>query len=192
MIGARACSIIPAPRYSEFVPCLPLARKDTALAKRTPKTPLAKAYSRCAVEELAATNAEDALKEIVDAMVAKRILKTDKQAEVLKGLLEREKLGTTAIGKGVALPHVRRASLKEPIGAIGHSTEGLDFRALDGGLTHTICVTMTPVNPPEIHLDFMTRMLTLTSEVMFTKLLNQTKKLGDFVELFEEREVEAG
>lgn len=160
------------------------------MAKRTPKTPLAKAYSRCAVEELAASNAEEALKEIVEAMVKKRILKAGERAEVLEGLLKREKLGTTAIGKGVALPHVRRADLKEPVGAIGHSTGGINFRALDGGPTHTICVTMTPVNPPEIHLDFMTKMLTLASEVLFTKLFNQTKKLEDFVELFEERETE--
>lgn len=142
------------------------------------------------MEELKATNVRDALGEIVDAMKKKRLITAKERDEVFDGLLKREKLGTTAIGKGVALPHVRRAELEQPIGAIGHSTPGIDCRALDGNLTHTICVIMTPVNPPNIHLDFMTRMVALASDDLFTKVLNQTKKLEDFVELFQEREGE--
>lgn len=142
------------------------------------------------MEELKATNIEEALKEIVAAMKSKRLITAKERDEALAGLLKREELGTTAIGKGVALPHVRRPDLKEPVGAIGHSTSGIECRALDGNLTHTICVIMTPVNPPSVHLDFMTRMVALASDDFFTKVLNQTKTLADFVELFEEREAE--
>jgi len=160
------------------------------LAAKSSKSPLAKAFSKCAIPELAATNMGDALKEIVDAMVAKKVIKAGEKKEVLEGLVKRETVGTTAIGKGIALPHVRRADLSEVTGAIAHSTDGINCRALDGQLTHTICAMLTPVNPPNIHLDFMTQMVNLAADDFFTKVLNQTTKLGDFVELFEERDEE--
>ena len=160
------------------------------MAKLSPKTPLAKAFSYCAIEELSGSNIQEALEEIVDAMVAAKILPKKDRGEVLAGLLKREELGTTAIGKGVALPHVRRPDLKEVVGAIGHSTPGIDCRSLDGHPTHTVCVMLTPVNPVQVHLDFMTKMVGLASDDLFTKVLNQTAELADFVELFEEKEAE--
>ena len=160
------------------------------MARQSPSTPLAKAFRRCAVPELKAASLDAAFEEIVDAMVAKKIITPEEKGDILGGLIKREKLGTTAIGKGVALPHVRRPDISEVVGAIGHSTPGIDCRALDGNLTHTICVLLTPVNPPEIHLDFMTKMVALASDDFFTKVLNQTKTRQDFVELFEEKELE--
>lgn len=160
------------------------------MAKPPTKGPLAKAFSKCAIRDLKATTMQEALVEIVDVMVAKKVVKPGEREEVLEAFLKRETLGTTAIGKGVALPHVRRPGLSEVVGCIAHSTEGMDCRALDGQPTHTICAMLTPVNPPNIHLDFMQKMVRLAADDFFTKLLNQTRKLQDFVELFAEKEAE--
>ena len=160
------------------------------MAKKPPRGTLGKAFSKCAIRELKASTMHDALAEIVDAMVEKKVIDATERDEVIEGLLKRETLGTTAIGKGVALPHVRRPNLAEVKGAIAHSNSGIDCRALDGQLTHTICAMLTPVNPPHIHLDFMTKMVDLAADDFFTRLLNQTRKLQDFVELFDEREAE--
>ncbi len=160
------------------------------MARSSSLPPLAKAFSKCSIREVKADNMQDALVEIVSAMVAKKLIAAEEEKEVLEAFLKREKLGTTAIGKGVALPHVRRPGLKEVVGVIAHSTEGIDCRALDGQLTHTICAMLTPVNPPEIHLEFMQKMVKLAADDFFTKILNQTTKLQDFVELFAEKEAE--
>ena len=147
---------------------------------------MAKAFSKCVIRELTATGMQGALTEIVDEMVATKVVEAKDRDEVLEGFIKRETLGSTAIGKGVALPHMRRAELAEATGAIAHSTNGIDCRALDGQLTHTICALLTPVNPPDIHLNIMTKLVSLAADDFFTKLLNQTQKLSDFVELFEE------
>src|SRR5258706_4580229 len=59
-------------------------------------------------------------------------------------LLEREKLGSTAIGEGIAIPHGKLPKLSGVVAAFGRSRAGVDFQSLDGGLTQLFFLLVAP------------------------------------------------
>lgn len=79
--------------------------------------------------DLKATTKEDALRELVDVLATSPDV-TDKE-ELLNAIFEREKVISTGVGIEVALPHVKIASVKNFVIAIGRSHKGIDFESLD-------------------------------------------------------------
>jgi len=79
--------------------------------------------------DLKATSKEDALRELVDVLATSPDV-TDKE-ELLNAIFEREKVISTGVGIEVALPHVKIASVKNFVIAIGRSHKGIDFESLD-------------------------------------------------------------
>jgi PTS system nitrogen regulatory IIA component len=74
-------------------------------------------------------------------------------AEVLaRRFGERESLGSTAIGGGVALPHCRSAGLDRPLLLLARSAAGVPFGAADGSLVHLFVAVVTPAGSPAEHL----------------------------------------
>jgi PTS system nitrogen regulatory IIA component len=67
---------------------------------------------------------------------------------LLEKLLKREELGTTAIGKGVAVPHCRAKGLKVPALLLGLSPEGVAFDAVDGKPSHVFFLLVSPEDNP--------------------------------------------
>jgi PTS system nitrogen regulatory IIA component len=67
---------------------------------------------------------------------------------LLDKLLKREELGTTAIGKGVAVPHCRAKGLKAPALLLGVSPEGVAFDAVDGKPSHVFFLLVSPEDNP--------------------------------------------
>jgi len=98
------------------------------------------------VPGLEASRKEDAIRQLVDRFVdAGRIEKKDRVG-VLRALLNREKLGSTGIGGGVALPHAKHRCIRETLCAIGRSDKGIEFNALDGEPVHLVFLVMSPAN----------------------------------------------
>jgi mannitol/fructose-specific phosphotransferase system IIA component (Ntr-type) len=74
-------------------------------------------------------------------------------SEIERVAWAREQTVATGIGHGVAIPHARRAELKEPIVAVGISEAGVDFDAPDGQPTHVVFLLVTPRADPAVQLD---------------------------------------
>ena len=72
--------------------------------------------------------------------------------KVLEVLLERERLGSTGIGKGIAIPHGRFEGITAPIAALGRSPQGIQFEALDGKPVHLIIALASPADTGKTHL----------------------------------------
>ncbi|MBU0575406.1 MAG: PTS sugar transporter subunit IIA, partial [Proteobacteria bacterium] len=94
------------------------------------------------LEELKAKSKREVLVELAGAF-AKGGLTFDPDA-MLHVLLEREKLGSTGIGDGIAIPHGKLAGLEEMVVAFGRSREGVDFEAMDGKPAHLFFLLMAP------------------------------------------------
>ncbi len=93
-------------------------------------------------------------KELLEKMVS-RAASLDNAVEkdaVLKALIERERLGTTGIGHGVAIPHGRVKGLKEIIVFFGRSEKGVDFDSMDRMPVHLFFVIMAPEHSAAAHL----------------------------------------
>ncbi|HEV7519284.1 MAG TPA: PTS sugar transporter subunit IIA [Thermoanaerobaculia bacterium] len=83
--------------------------------------------------------------------VAERGLVTDPQ-ELYSRLWEREQLGSTAVGAGVAIPHCKLAGLARGIVALGVTAAGVDFAAVDGRPVRLFFLVVSPVGSPGEHL----------------------------------------
>lgn len=83
---------------------------------------------------------------------------------LLRLLLEREALGSTGIGDGVAIPHCKYPSLKAPVLLFGRSDAGIDFNAVDGRLVHLFFLLVVPEGAAGQHLKLLARLSRLLKE----------------------------
>ncbi|CAN5280183.1 hypothetical protein BH09SUM1_BH09SUM1_30320 [soil metagenome] len=88
------------------------------------------------VADLKSTNKEEVLEELI-ALLASSSQVTNKE-ELRDKILERERTLSTGVGAGMAIPHVKIASIKDFVAAVGRSKKGLNFESLDGAPTHVV------------------------------------------------------
>jgi len=81
---------------------------------------------------LNAESKREAIKELVDLLIERGRVPRAQGKGLLDALMAREKLGSTGIGRGIAVPHAAHASVKELMGAVGIASRGIDFQSLDG------------------------------------------------------------
>ena len=90
-----------------------------------------------------------------------------KKKSVLDVLLDREKISTTAIGEGVAIPHGKLPGVERVLGVFARSPEGVDFASLDGAPTHLFFVLIAPENAAADHLKALARISRLLKDEEF-------------------------
>jgi PTS system nitrogen regulatory IIA component len=93
--------------------------------------------------------------------------------KVLDVLLERERISTTAIGEGVAIPHGKLAGVERVLGVFARSVDGVDFASLDGAPTHLFFVLIAPENAAADHLKALARISRLLKDESFRRRLMQ-------------------
>ncbi len=93
------------------------------------------------------------------------------QKRVLDVLRERERISTTAIGEGVAIPHGKLPNVDRVLGVFARSTEGVDFGSLDGAPTHLFFVLIAPENAAADHLKALARISRLLKDDAFRRRL---------------------
>ena len=120
---------------------------------------------------LKAKNKDEALKEL-SALIGKSE-KIEKKDVIYKALLERENLGSTGIGKGVAIPHAKTDAAESLTIAFGISKEGVDFKSLDQEKVKIFFVFASPFKDSQIYLKVLARISRLIRDENFReKLLN--------------------
>jgi len=114
------------------------------------------------VPEMHATTKEEALVELTEALLASGCV-LDKD-EVLRILQERENLGSTGIGDGVAIPHGKLKNLDRLVMSFGRSREGVDFDSMDGKPAHLFFLLVAPEESVGIHLKTLARISKLLKD----------------------------
>jgi PTS system nitrogen regulatory IIA component len=115
--------------------------------------------------DLRSTDKVGVLREISEALArAYPQLSAPRLAETL---LEREKLGSTGVGEGVAIPHGKLAGLPGLLAAFGRSRQGVDFAAIDGKPTYLFFVLFAPENSAGVHLKALARISRLFKSPQF-------------------------
>jgi PTS system nitrogen regulatory IIA component len=79
------------------------------------------------------------------------------QEELVRVLMERERLGSTGIGGGIGIPHGKLKDLESLVLGFGLSRKGVDFESIDGQPTHIFFILMTPENSTGLHLKLLAR-----------------------------------
>jgi fructose PTS system EIIBC or EIIC component len=106
--------------------------------------------------ELSSTKKIDVVKELIDLLDGAGYL-TDAEA-FLTSVLEREKVGSTGIGKGIAIPHSRTSTVREVVVAIGRSSAGIEFEALDNRPVHLVFLIAAPIESGGLYLKALARL----------------------------------
>ena len=108
--------------------------------------------------------------------------------ELLDMLLEREKLGTTAMGDGIAIPHARVESLDRLLASFGRSRNGVDFDSVDGKRTHLFFLLVAPGTEGSTHLLTLARLSRFLTQPEFRAKLLEVEAVEDLFRAVEEEE----
>jgi PTS system nitrogen regulatory IIA component len=133
---------------------------------------------------------DDVLREMVERLPQRTVAASGE--DLLGKLLEREKLGTTAIGGGIAIPHCKVGGLKAPVLALGLSREGVAFDSVDGKDTHVIFLVVSPLEHPNTNLRLLASIAKLVrrSGALSMKLL-KAPTAGEAIRVLREEEEKA-
>ena len=139
----------------------------------------------CQVDVRGKTKPE-VLRELSEALVA-AVPGLDR-AELYAMLVEREKLGTTAMGDGIAIPHARIESLDRVLAVFGLSRGGVDFDSLDGRPTHLFFLLVAPGREGSAHLLLLARLSRLLGVEDFRARLREVGSTDELFRAIEEEE----
>src|SRR3989338_5910117 len=122
---------------------------------------------------LNATAKEDVLKELVDVLA--QVENIGDAKGILKALIERENLGSTGIGQGIAIPHGKTDKVTRLVAVLGISKSGVNFDALDGEPVYIFFLLVAPKATAGPHLKALAQISRLLRDTYFCELIRKCK-----------------
>jgi len=123
------------------------------------------------VTDLKSNKKEDVIKELVDALINAGDIEKRHRNKLIEALMNRESLGSTAIGQGIAIPHAKIDCVDKLVGAFGLSKKGVDFDSLDGELAYIFFLLVAPQDSAGPHLKALARISRLLKDKYFRDTL---------------------
>ncbi len=140
------------------------------------------------VEAIAPGAKHDVLDEMVRKLVESGALAKDEARDVSRALMRREELGSTGVGKGVAVPHAKHAAVEGVLGVLGRSDDGLEFDSLDGQPVRVLFMLVSSPDCIEPHIEALRKVTTLLRDEDFLSFIARAKDKAELVELIAEAE----
>jgi len=103
-------------------------------------------------------------------------------------LMEREKLGSTGIGQGIAIPHAKTDQTAEVVAAFGLSKRGAQFGALDGEPAYIFFLLVAPPDAASLHLKALARISRLLKDKFFRQALRDVKDPNEVIKIIKEED----
>ncbi len=136
--------------------------------------------------DLKAQNKKDAIIELIELLKeSKKIKKTD---EIIDVVLERENLGSTGVGHGVAIPHGKTDVLSEQVGVLGISKKGIEFNSLDGEPVYIIFLLVGPVEVTGQHLKALSKISRLFKDKFLRQAIKDAQTKEDVVKIIQQED----
>ena len=123
--------------------------------------------------DLEGKNKTEIINGLVDIII--KSSKTKNKKVLSDALMDREKLGSTAIGNGVAVPHAKIEGVKQTVLAFGRSVGGVDFNSLDGEKTHLFFMLISPKDDIGAHLKILAKISHLIKDRFMVGLFKNSK-----------------
>ena len=136
--------------------------------------------------DLQAIGKEEAVREMVQSLLDAGDLEKDEFESIVKAILKREELGSTGIGRGVAVPHTKHPSVDRLVGTVAVSKDGVDFASLDGETVQLFFLLISPPDRPGDHLRALESISRQLRDDTFCRFLKQAKTPGDIQQLLDE------
>jgi len=142
--------------------------------------------------ELRAVEKRPAIREMVEALRDAGTIGSEDLEGVVRAILKREEVGSTGIGKGVAVPHAKHPKVKKLVGMLARSKKGVDFNSLDGQPVKLIFLLISPPDSAALHIKALERIFTLLKNDDFCRFALASQKAEDIMELLKEADQKAG
>ena len=138
------------------------------------------------IPELNGETKDEVINELID------LFKDDPRVEdiekVRSAVLDREKVMSTGVGKGFAIPHGKTNVVKEIVGAFGKIKDGIDYESLDGNPVHLVFLLVGKDNLISTHIKLLSRISRLMNKDDFRHRLTEANSADEIVKLFSDEE----
>ena len=138
------------------------------------------------IANLKAQEKQAAIQEMIARLNDSGAVEPDQSPSVMKAILKREEMGSTGIGRGIAVPHAKTSAVKKVVGVLAVSPAGIDFDALDGQPVQAIFLVLSPPDAPEEHIQVLRRITEMMRDEDLSRFLRSTKDEKSLVELLVE------
>jgi len=136
--------------------------------------------------EMASEEKEGAIRELVGNLVSAGQINADDADGIVSAIMKREELGSTGIGRGIAVPHTKHPCVDKLVGTVGVSQTGVEFQSLYGEPVQLFFLLVSPPDRPGDHLRALENISRQLRDDMFCKFLKQSKTKQDIQTLLEE------
>ena len=136
--------------------------------------------------DLSADEKPAVIQELVNSLAAAGAIQEADVAGIVAAIMKREELGSTGIGRGVAVPHTKHSSVDTLVGTVGVSSEGVDFNSLDGDKVQLFFLLVSPPDRPGDHLRALENISRQLRDDSFCRFLKMAKSTQDIQQLLDE------
>jgi nitrogen PTS system EIIA component len=140
------------------------------------------------IPELPATNKEGVIRAMVESLRAAGQFRGADLEDIIRAILKREFLGSTGIGRGVAIPHTKHNSVERLIGTVALSNKGIAFDSLDGEPVHVFVLLISPQDRPGDHLRALENVSRSLRDDNFVRALRAAKTREEIIALLDRAE----
>ncbi len=135
---------------------------------------------------LESTDKRSAIEEIVDSAISSDLLAKNKKKIVIEALLAREKLGSTGLGRGVAIPHVKIEGFSGDLAVLARSNKGVEFNSIDGEAVFILFLIVSPAKDAEKHLSILQWISSLARHQDFNNFIRGASDEKEIVGILKE------
>lgn len=136
--------------------------------------------------DLNADDKEGLIREMTQALMDAGRIASGELESITRAIMKREELGSTGIGRGVAVPHTKHPSVSQLLGTVAVSQQGVDFDSLDGEKVQLFFLLISPPDRPGEHLRALENISRQLRNDTFCKFLKQAKSSDEIWQLLVE------
>ena len=141
------------------------------------------------IAELQSKDRDGVITELVAALDKAGKLGKGNADKITRSVIKRENEASTGMGKGIGVPHVKHKAVKDVVAAVGQSSKGVDFAALDKQPVYTVILLVSPADNPDRHLQAMEKIFRHLQQEKFRKFLWQSQTAAQIEDLLKEADV---
>jgi len=138
------------------------------------------------IPALTASTKEGVIREMVTSLHTAGYFRDNDVEEITKAVLRREQLGSTGIGRNIAIPHSKHASVDHLIGTLALSPTGVPFDSIDGEPVYVFVLLVSPQDRPGDHLRALENVVRTMKDEAFVKSLRQATTRADIWHLLDD------
>ena len=136
--------------------------------------------------QIAAETKEEVILELVGALVDSGSVKSDEKESIVKAIMKREELGSTGIGRGIAVPHTKHPSVDRLVATVGVSASGVEFNSLADAKVQLFFLLVSPPDRPGDHLRALENVARQLRDSTFCRFLKQSTTPEEIWQLLDE------